>query len=183
MVRQGHTVCARMPNLHPSSVLRCLRHVLYNKSFFSQIGMRFLWFVLWCLFFSFSCREGHEPPAMPSAGSQRGAAASPRRPKLVPVGSAAPAAGARRCAAAGLGASGEVSACAAECLIQQQNPRAASKPSWKNHLQASRLGGNIQCWMRLPDRPVCRAACGSPGTGRPPKASPRASRAPRCLKT
>lgn len=112
--------------------------------------------------------RGHKPPVMPSAGSEQAAAAIPCRPKLVRVGSAAPAARARRCcAAAGLGASGEVSACAAECLIQQQNPRAASKPSWKKHLQASRLGGNIQCWMCLPARPVCHTACGSRGRGSP----------------
>ena len=56
VVRQGHAVCARVPNLHPSSVLRCLWRVLYKKSFLSQIGTHFLWFVLRCLFFSFSCR-------------------------------------------------------------------------------------------------------------------------------
>lgn len=111
----------------------------------------------------------HKLPVMPSAGSERASAASPRRPKLVRVGSAAPAARARRCAAAGLSASGEVSACAAECLIQQQNPRAASKPSWKKHLQASRLGGNIQCRTCLRARPVCRTACCSLGMGKAPK--------------
>lgn len=54
--------------------------------------------------------RGHKPSVMPSAGSERAAAASPRRPELVRVGSAAPAACARRCAAAGLSSSGEVSA-------------------------------------------------------------------------
>lgn len=114
--------------------------------------------------------RGHKPSVMPSAGSERAAAVSPCHPKLVRVGSAAPVACARRCAAAGLGSSGEVSACATECLIQQQN---RSKPSWKNHLQASCLGGNMQCWTCLPACPVCHAVCGSPGTGQTPKASPR----------
>lgn len=128
--------------------------------------------------------RGHKPPVMPSAGRERAAAVSPRRPKLVRVGPAAPAARARRCAAAGLGASGEVSACAAECLIQQQNPQAASKPSWKNHLQAYILLG----WEHpVPDvlassRPVCCAACSSLGSGQPPKVSPRVSQAPRYLR-
>lgn len=82
-----------------------------------------------CPIFQLFLLRGCKPAVMPWAGHEQ-------QPQDCPRGVC------QLCAAAGLSASSRISACAAESLIQQQNPQAVSKASWKNHLQASHLGGS-----------------------------------------
>lgn len=169
VVQQGHTVCARVPNRRPSSVLQCLRRVLYNKSFLSQIWTRFLWFVLPCLFFSFSCRgdtslqwchqlEGSERPRWARvAPSLSVLAPQPRRrvPGVVQLQGSAPA---------------------ARSLPAPQNawfsskiPKLPPSPPGKTICRhTSCLGGNIQCRTCLPALALSAARRAAPwGRGSP----------------
>lgn len=83
VVRRGHTVCAGVPNLHPSSALQHLRRVLYKKSFFPSIGTRFLWFVLWCLFLSFPA-EGTEASSDAISWKRASSRSEPASPQAGP---------------------------------------------------------------------------------------------------
>lgn len=161
--QQGRSVCTQVPNLHPSSVFQCLWRVLYNKSFLSQTGTCFLWFVLWCLFFSCSCwgdtAIGCDRPMSPRdcrAGCVCQALCSCRA----------------QCQQWGL------------CLCCRKPDSAAKSSSCLQGLPEKPSAGIPLGWEQsLLDRVTgLLHLCTEHGDRTPPKASPRGSRAPHCLR-
>lgn len=124
MAQQGHSVCTQVPNLHPSSVFQCLRHVLHNKTSLSQQGPCFLWFVLfWSLQWCHGQGVSEQAPAA----------------RIVRVG---PAARARPRAAAGLSARKPDPAAKSSSCLQGllETPSAGIPLGWEQSLPDALAG-------------------------------------------